>query len=60
MARELHPAAITLDIAMPGLNGWSVLAAMKEDAELSIVPVIIIAALGSELKKGYSLEPPPA
>jgi CheY-like chemotaxis protein len=55
VARELHPAAITLDIAMPGLNGWSVLAAMKEDPELSIVPVIIIAALGSELKKGYSL-----
>jgi signal transduction histidine kinase/CheY-like chemotaxis protein len=55
MARELHPAAITLDIAMPGLNGWSVLAAMKEDPELSIIPVIIIAALGSELKKGYSL-----
>ena len=54
-ARELHPAAITLDIAMPGLNGWSVLAAMKEDPELCVIPVIVIAALGSELKKGFSL-----
>jgi CheY-like chemotaxis protein len=54
-ARELHPAAMALDVAMPGLNGWSVLAAMKEDPELCVVPVIIIAALGSELKKGYSL-----
>jgi signal transduction histidine kinase/ActR/RegA family two-component response regulator len=54
-ARELKPAAITLDIAMPGLNGWSVLAALKEDAELCVVPVIVIAALGSELKKGFAL-----
>jgi CheY-like chemotaxis protein len=54
-ARELKPAAITLDIAMPGLNGWSVLAALKEDSELCVVPVIVIAALGSELKKGFAL-----
>jgi CheY-like chemotaxis protein len=54
-ARELHPAAITLDIAMPGLNGWSVLAAMKEDPDLSVVPVVVIAAVGSELKRGYAL-----
>jgi len=54
-ARELHPAAITLDIAMPGLNGWSVLAAMKEDPELCAIPVVILAAFGSELKRGFSL-----
>ena len=54
-ARELAPAAITLDISMPGLNGWSVLAAMKEDAELCVIPVVVIAAFGSELKKGFSL-----
>jgi CheY-like chemotaxis protein len=54
-ARELNPAAITLDVAMPGLNGWSVLAALKEDPELCTVPVIVIAALGSELKKGFAL-----
>ena len=40
---------------MPGLSGWSVLAAMKEDPELCVIPVIVIAAFGSELKKGYSL-----
>ncbi len=54
-ARELDPAAITLDIAMPGLNGWSVLAALKEDPELCVVPVVVIAAFGSELKKGFAL-----
>jgi signal transduction histidine kinase/CheY-like chemotaxis protein len=55
LARELSPAAITLDVSMPGLGGWSVLAAMKEDPELCVIPVIVIAAFGSELKKGYSL-----
>lgn len=54
-ARELTPAAITLDIMMPGLNGWSVLAALKEDPDLCVVPVVVIAALGSELKKGFAL-----
>jgi len=54
-ARELMPAAITLDIMMPGLNGWSVLAALKEDPDLCAVPVVVIAALGSELKKGFAL-----
>ena len=35
MARELHPAAATLDVMMPDLDGWTVLAAMKGDPELA-------------------------
>ena len=35
LARELHPAAVTLDIMMPDLDGWTVLAAIKGDPELS-------------------------
>jgi len=54
-ARELEPAAITLDIVMPGYSGWSVLAALKDDSELCVVPVIVIAALGAELNKGFAL-----
>lgn len=54
-ARELVPAAITLDVVMPGYNGWSVLAALKADPELCAIPVIVIAALGSELNKGFAL-----
>src|SRR5882762_3938153 len=33
LARELHPAAITLDINMPDLDGWTVLAALKGDPQ---------------------------
>ncbi|HET9042075.1 MAG TPA: ATP-binding protein [Burkholderiales bacterium] len=54
-ARELVPAAITLDVVMPGYSGWSVLAALKGDPELCVVPVIVIAALGAELNKGFAL-----
>ena len=31
LARELGPAAITLDVLMPNLDGWTVLAAIKGD-----------------------------
>jgi signal transduction histidine kinase/CheY-like chemotaxis protein len=54
-ARELVPAAITLDIVMPGYSGWSVLAALKADPELCVIPVVVVAALGAELNKGFAL-----
>ena len=31
LARELQPDAITLDVMMPGMDGWAVLAALKAD-----------------------------
>lgn len=41
LARELRPDAVTLDIIMPGLDGWLVLEAMKADPLLADIPVII-------------------
>ena len=42
LARQLHPDAITLDLALPSLAGWNLLAAIKADSELSEVPVIVL------------------
>ncbi|HEU5450050.1 MAG TPA: response regulator, partial [Acidimicrobiia bacterium] len=42
LARQLHPDAITLDLALPSLAGWNLLAAIKADSELSDVPVIVL------------------
>jgi hypothetical protein len=41
LAGELHPDLITLDILMPGMDGWAVLTALKADAALAGIPVIL-------------------
>ena len=53
-ARELKPFAITLDILMPGIDGWAVLTQLKADPELADIPVIIISIV-EEKNLGYSL-----
>jgi signal transduction histidine kinase/DNA-binding response OmpR family regulator/PAS domain-containing protein len=42
-ARELQPLAITLDIIMPGTDGWQVLHALKTDPLTRDIPVILIS-----------------
>ena len=54
LTRELHPAAITLDVMMPDLDGWTVLAAIKGDPELADIPVILVTIV-DEKTRGYSL-----
>jgi signal transduction histidine kinase/DNA-binding response OmpR family regulator len=54
LARELHPAAITLDVMMPDIDGWTVLAAIKGDPELSDIPVILITIVDDK-NRGYAL-----
>ncbi len=54
LARELHPAAITLDLMMPDLDGWTVLAAIKGDPELADIPVILVSIV-DEKTRGYAL-----
>ncbi|HEV7872715.1 MAG TPA: response regulator, partial [Enterovirga sp.] len=41
-AKELKPTAITLDVVMPDLDGWTVLAALKGDPELADIPVVLV------------------
>jgi CheY-like chemotaxis protein len=54
LAKETQPAAITLDVMMPDLDGWSVLAALRQDAELSEIPVIMIS-VADEHRRGIAL-----
>ena len=63
LARALHPRAILLDVVMPGLDGWSVLTALKDDAQTSGIPVVMVSfvrepALGASLgADGYVVKP---
>jgi PAS domain S-box-containing protein len=45
LARKEPPDAITLDVLMPGMDGWAVLAALKADPLLAGVPVIMLTML---------------
>jgi signal transduction histidine kinase/DNA-binding response OmpR family regulator len=42
LARELKPAAITLDINLPDIDGWRVLDRLKDDPTTRHIPVQII------------------
>jgi signal transduction histidine kinase/DNA-binding response OmpR family regulator len=45
LAREHRPDLVTLDILMPRIDGWALLAAFKADAELGDIPIIIVTVL---------------
>jgi CheY-like chemotaxis protein len=54
MARQYRPEAITLDVMMPGMDGWAVLAALKADPDLADIPVIMLTIVDNQ-NMGYSL-----
>ena len=54
LARELRPAAITLDVVMPDLSGWNVLSALKGDPELAAIPVVMVT-ITDEKRRAFAL-----
>ena len=53
-ARNIKPGAIILDVLMPGMDGWSVLANLKSDSELSGIPVIMLSMV-DDRTRGYAM-----
>jgi len=45
LARLLSPAAITLDIILPGADGWQILRELKADPATNQIPVIMVSVL---------------
>ncbi len=54
LAREAAPHVITLDVLMPGMDGWAVLKELKSDPKLSTIPVIMIT-MADDRSMGYAL-----
>jgi adenylate cyclase len=54
-AEELHPIAITLDVLMPDIDGWTVLAALRGNPELADIPVVMATITDDQQHKGMTL-----
>ncbi|MGK2934803.1 MAG: hybrid sensor histidine kinase/response regulator [Gemmatimonadaceae bacterium] len=54
LARQFKPVAITLDVMMPGMDGWSVLTSLKSDVALRDIPVIMVTMV-DDPDRGFTL-----
>ncbi len=54
LARDLRPDAILLDVMMPGMDGWSVMGALKSDPTLAAIPVIFLTMVDNK-ETGFAL-----
>jgi signal transduction histidine kinase/DNA-binding response OmpR family regulator len=54
LARRLRPLCIVLDIVLPELDGWDVLARAKADPALQDTPIVVVSML-DERGKGFAL-----
>ena len=52
--RRLSPAGVVLDILLPGIDGWEVLARLKADSATAPIPVIVVSML-DERGRGFAL-----
>ena len=54
LAREKKPDVITLDVLMPGIDGWAVLKALKSDPATASIPVVMVSMVDDK-DIGYAL-----
>jgi signal transduction histidine kinase/DNA-binding response OmpR family regulator len=54
LVRSEQPVAVVLDIHLPGLNGWEVLALLKSDSVTAAVPVVVVS-VEPERGRGFAL-----
>ena len=56
-AKEWQPDIVLLDILIPEMDGFEVLSALKKDAAMSSIPVVMLTNLGQkeDIEKGAAL-----
>jgi signal transduction histidine kinase/CheY-like chemotaxis protein len=66
LAHEIRPALITLDVLMPGVDGWQMLETLRRDPLTANIPVLIISAMDNDEQAkiagadGFLRKPAPA
>jgi len=48
LAEKLHPDLITLDVMMPGMDGWGMLRRLKGDEALRDIPIVMVTIVGDK------------
>ncbi len=56
MAKEEQPDLMLLDLMLPKMDGLDVCRAVKSDAQMAAIPIIMLTAKGSETDKVLGLE----
>jgi DNA-binding response OmpR family regulator len=54
LAREVRPCVVTLDVAMPGSDGWAVLSQLKGDPLTADIPVVMLTIV-DDRGRGFAL-----
>lgn len=58
LSHGFRPAAILLDLLMPGIDGWDFRAYQKRNPLLAAIPVITMSAAGKLVDADYELQKP--
>ncbi|MEO8878842.1 MAG: response regulator [Gemmatimonadaceae bacterium] len=53
MAHELRPHLITLDLMMPGMDGWELLKRLAASPQIAHIPVIIVSSIAGEMQDSF-------
>jgi CheY-like chemotaxis protein len=54
VVRQKRPSAVVLDIRLPGMDGWDVLATLKSDPATAPIPVVVVSMV-DERGRGFAL-----
>lgn len=57
LVKDKKPDLVLLDLILPGMDGFEILEALKEDQEVLSIPVIILSNLDQkeDMEKGFKL-----